>query len=407
VSEELGRDKQRLANLHALTDTSLTKLGIDDFLVELLSRVRDILDADTAAVLLVDETSRYLVARAAVGIEEEVRQGVQIPLGAGFAGRIAATKGPIRLDAVNPTTVANPILWQTGIKVMLGVPLLSNEVLLGVLHVGRLEDRPFTERDLELLQVVAERIGAALVARQRAVERAAVALLERSLVPSALPAVPGFEISARYVPAEGRTVGGDWYDLFTLPSGELWIVAGDVAGHGLQAAVVMGRIRSALRAYAMLDVPPERVLELVDHKVDHFEMGTIATVICGTMKPPYEVMTLSSAGHLPPVAARPDEAAFFANVDTGPPLGVRSDGGRASTSLALAPGTVVAFYTDGLVERRTESIETGMERLRASITTQASDIVAREAMANLVSNVIPEDDIALVVLRRLPENVPE
>ena len=243
--------RTHLDSLQALTDTSLAQLDVHDLLVELLSRVRDILDADTAAVLLLDEGSGMLEARAAQGIEEEVRQGVRVPLGAGFAGRIAATRGPIRLDRVDATTVANPILWEKGIRVMLGLPLLSGDRVLGVIHVGRLEDRPFTDDDVELLQVAAERVASVTQSRLLSIERAAATLLERSLLPPRLPRCEGLEFAARYVPAEARSVGGDWYDLFTLPSGKLWIVAGDVAGHGLQAAVVMGRIRScAARVHA-------------------------------------------------------------------------------------------------------------------------------------------------------------
>ena len=151
------------------------------------------------------------------------------------------------LDRVDSTTVANPILWEKGIKVMLGVPLLSEDAVLGVLHVGRTANRPFDDDDLRLLQVVGERIAAAIHTRALAVERAATLLLERSLLPPTLPKCPGLAFAVRFVPAENRTVGGDWYDLFVLPSGQLWLVVGDVAGHGLQAAVVMGRLRSALR----------------------------------------------------------------------------------------------------------------------------------------------------------------
>src|SRR6185369_5834153 len=97
-------------------------------------------------------------------------------------------------------------------------------------------------------------------------ERAAATVLERSLLPAMLPRVPGIELAARYVAAEDRSVGGDWYDVFRTPSDELWLVVGDVAGHGLRAAVVMGRVRSALRAYTLLGIAPERVLELVDRK---------------------------------------------------------------------------------------------------------------------------------------------
>ena len=299
----------RVARLEALTDSTLTQLDVDDLLVELLARVREILDVDTAAVLLLDEQADELVARAACGIEDEVRQGVRIPLGTGFAGRIAATREAVRLDQVDSTTVANPILWEKGIKVMLGVPLMSGDDVLGVLHVGRLERRPFDEHDIELLQIVADRVAGAIQTRQLAIERAATGLLERSLLPTKLPKCPGLTFATRYVAAEELTVGGDWYDLFTLPSGQLWIVVGDVAGHGLQAAVVMGRIRSALRAYTLIDAPPERVLDLVDRKVNHFEIGTMATVACAAIDPPYDTMTLAVAGHPPPVIAAPGQPA--------------------------------------------------------------------------------------------------
>jgi sigma-B regulation protein RsbU (phosphoserine phosphatase) len=403
VPKDAVETPDHLRDLQALTDTSLTGLDVDDLLAALLTRVRDILDADTAAVLLLDEASGVLVARAACGIEEEVRQGVSVPLGAGFAGRIATTRGPIRLDRVDATTVANPILWEKGIRVMLGLPLLSADELLGVIHVGRLDDRPFTDDDVDLLQVVAGRVAAATQARRLAIEQAAAGVLERSLLPPRLPRCEGLEFAARYVPAEERSVGGDWYDLFTLPSGQLWIVAGDVAGHGLDAAVIMGRIRSALRAYTLLGVPPHEVLHLVDRKVDHFEFGTIATVVCAVTEPPYHTMRLAVAGHPPPAIAIPGRPTEIAVVETGPPLGMLADVKRSSTEVLLPPGAIVTFYTDGLVERRDESIEVGLERLRAAVTTGAAEAVAREVMHALVADTVPQDDIALVVFRRKPE----
>jgi hypothetical protein len=165
----------------------------------------------------------------------------------------------VLLSHVDSATVTTPILWEKGLKVMAGVPLLSGETLVGVLHVGRLDDRRFVPEDVELLQVVGERIAGAVQSRQLVIERGAAGLLERSLLPTKLPNCPGLTFATRYVAAE-HTVGGDWYDLFTLPSGQLWIVVGDVTGHGLQAAVVMGRIRSALRAYALVSDTPEHVL---------------------------------------------------------------------------------------------------------------------------------------------------
>jgi hypothetical protein len=351
-------------------------------------------------VLLIDRGTGELVATAARGIEEEVREGVRVPIGTGFAGRIAATRGPIRLDRVDATTVANPILWEKGIRTMLGVPLLSANELLGVLHVGRLESRPFTERDVDLLQVVADRVAGATQARMLAIERAATGLLERSLLPSTLPKFPGIELAARYVPAEGTVIGGDWYDLFTLPSGQLWIVVGDVAGHGMQASVVMGRIRSALRAYTLLELPPAEVLRLVDRKVKHFEIGTIATVACAVTDPPFDSMTVALAGHPPPVVAAPGEPAEFAVVTAAPPVGMGWTRAPVPEVIPVAPGAVVAFYTDGLVERRGEPIDVGLERLRAAASPAHPSQVTAGLMHQLVGSTVTDDDIALVVARR-------
>jgi phosphoserine phosphatase RsbU/P len=394
----------RLENLEALTDTTLTRLDVDDLLVELLGRVREILDVDTAAVLMLDAASEVLVARAACGIEDEVRQGVRIPLGTGFAGRIAATKEPVRLDHVDATTVANPLLWEKGIKVMLGVPLVSGNDVLGVVHVGRLSNRSFGDEDITLLQVAADRIAGATQTRALAIERAATRLLERSLLPATLPRCRGLGFATRYVPAEERTVGGDWYDLFMAPPGQLWIVVGDVAGHGVQAAVLMERIRSALRAYALLDTSPAHVLDLVDRKIHQFEMGTYATVACAVSSPPYDTLTIALAGHPPPVVAEPGQRAMFPNVEASPPIGAAAAVTRRSTTITLAPGAVAAFYTDGLIERRGESIDIGLGRLRDATSPGAPERVAADIMRHLVGHTITTDDIALVVMGRTPSN---
>jgi hypothetical protein len=396
-----GSDDGRLADLQTLTDTTLTSLDLDNLLEELLTRVRDIISVDTAAVLLVERGTDGLVARAACGIEDEVRQGVRVPIGIGFAGRIAATRQTVRLDRVDSTTVSNPILWEKGIKTMLGVPLLRGADLLGVLHVGRLDDRPFSDGDEVLLQVVGERIAGAIQTRQLADERAATVLLEHSLLPTKLPSCPGLAFATRYVGAEHKTIGGDWYDIFSVASGQLWIVMGDVAGHGLHAAVVMGRIRSALRAYSLLDESPERVLDLVDRKVNHFEFGAMVTVACAVLDPPYETMTIALAGHPPPMIAAPRQRAALAEVEPSPPIGTRlSFGDRRSTTIALPPDSVVAFYTDGLIERRGESLDVGFSRLQQAMSLGPPEEVARDIMRHVIGDYVPQDDIALVVMRR-------
>jgi phosphoserine phosphatase RsbU/P len=392
--------RTRLHELKALTDTALGRLDVEDLLLELMRRVREILDADTAAVLLYDETSRELVATAAFGIEEEVRQGVRVPFGRGFAGRVAALRTPVALDRVDPTTVANPILWEKGIRVMLGVPLLSGDRLLGVLHVGRLRDEPFNAHDEELLKVAAERVAGATQARQLAVEEAAAALLERSLLPARLPDCDGLEFAAKLVTREDRIIGGDWYDLFTVPSETLWVVAGDVTGHGLAAAVIMGRIRTAVRAYALLEESPAKVLELSDRKCQHFEFGTLVTAICATSRPPYDEWEIATAGHPPPMIATPGERPELLDLPVGPPLGVLLDVKRSEKTVALPDDGLMLVYTDGLIERRGESLDAGFERLRATLRADPVDVVCRQVLRDLLGSRSPDDDVALVAIRR-------
>jgi len=391
---------ERLDDLLAVTDTGLRQLDLQSLLVELLDRVREIAGADTATVLLLDPSSQTLVATAARGLEEEVYQGVRLPVGRGFAGRIAATRRPAILNRVDESTVAKPIPWENRIQTLMGVPLLGGHGrLVGVLHVSRLEPRAFSDDDVSLLEVVADRVGAAVEASRLMAETRAATILERSLMPTVLPEVPGAGLAARHVTA-GRAVGGDWYDAFVLPTGELWMVAGDVAGHGLHAAVVMGRIRSSLRAYALLGESPARTLELTDKKVQHFEVGAMVTVVCAVARAPYEEFHISSAGHLPPLVASTGAEPSYVELDPDPPLGVKRDWRWSGTTVGVSPGGVLVLYTDGLVERHDESVDRGLERLRRAVVVDDPDIVCQSVMRRTIGPGAPLDDIAVLAFRR-------
>jgi len=173
-------DAERLRRLQLVTDAALSHLDLEELLAELLTRIRDALEADTVAVLLRDELRHELVARAAIGIEEEVEQGVRIPIGDGFAGRIAAERRAIVVDDVDHGHVLNPILRQKGIKSLAGVPLVFANEVLGVLHVGSLTPRMFTKDDVELLEIVADRVALAIEhARLFEAERRGRARLEQ------------------------------------------------------------------------------------------------------------------------------------------------------------------------------------------------------------------------------------
>jgi phosphoserine phosphatase RsbU/P len=398
--------EDKLQDIRSVTDAALSDLGADDLLTTLLGRVREILDADTAALLLLDPSGRQLIATAASGLEEEVSQGVRIPVGGGFAGRIAAERRPVILDHVDHGTVLNPLLLERGIRSLAGVPLLVDGAVLGVLHVGTVRNRVFTADEASLLQLAADRAALAVQSLRSREDHAAAIALQRSLMPSALPAVRAAEVAARYVPGSGH-VGGDWYDVFVLPSGELGLVVGDVAGSGLSAAVIMGRIRSALRAYALEFPGPAHVLGKLDRKMQYFEEGDVmATVSYAVLDPDSGQLVISSAGHLPPVIAAPGQRGELAQIAVDPPIGVADAPRRQVTTLALAPGAVLCLFTDGLVERRDEPVDDGIARLCEAVTPGPPEDVCVSVMQALVGRQYPGDDIALLVLRWLRDQAP-
>jgi len=404
VGESPASRDERLQGLLAVTDTALAHLTLEELLDELLLRVRQFLSVDTAAVLLLDPSHQFLIATAAHGIEEEVHQGVRVPVGKGFAGRIAQESHWVVLDRVDESNVYNPILREKGIHSLLGVPLLAAGEVLGVLHVGSLTPRRFDPDDAALLQAAADRIALAVQAQMSRAERAAAAVMQRSLLPTALPVIPDVELAARYVPRGSGVVGGDWYDVFILPSGSLCLVVGDVVGHGLTAAQSMHHIRTALRAYAMDDEDPAKVLSKLDQYVAQFQTGTMATVACAICNSSLDVVLLSSAGHPPPVVARPGRETTILPVPPDLPLGIEPTRPRRVTPTTLVPGAVFCLYTDGLFERKHVDVDANLELLRASIAPQSAESVCVSVMGNLVGSDTPQDDVALLVLYRREES---
>ena len=392
---------ERLRWLEVVTDAELAQLSVDELLDELLDRVRELMAVDTAAVLLLDPARQYLIATVARGIEEEVHQGVRIPLGRGFAGRIAEERNWVAIEQVDHRNVLNPILREKGIVSLLGVPLVAGGVVLGVLHVGTLARRRFTEQDATLLQMVADRAALATQYRMSQAERAAASVMQRHLLPARLPDVPGLEFASRYVPGGGGDVGGDWYDVFTLPSGTVCLVVGDVVGHGLAAAQSMSQIRSVLRSITLHTEDPGEVLTRLDESVRHFQPATMATVLCGLLAPGAEVLRMSSAGHPPPILAPAHGEATTLPVPPDLPLGVDTGRPRHSTDVPLPRGAVLCLYTDGLVERRNVVIDDSIEKLRRTVTAQTPESVCVDVMRRLVAFATPEDDVAVLVVRRL------
>ena len=388
--------------MNPMTETSVVAARPSSaFVDEFLKPVQGLLHVDTVTVLLLDRDRSHLVARWAVGLEEEVYQGVRVPVGRGFAGRIALTRTPRAIDNVGPDAVVNPILWRRGLQSMLGVPLTVQDRLLGVIHVGSLQRRRFGDDEIVALESAAERIALAVSLQQAAEERTAARTVQESLLPTGLPEVEGLEFASRFVTAETYGVGGDWFDAFKLPDDRIGIVMGDVAGAGLRAAVVMGRLRSALRAYALESESPSEALARLHRKFAHFEPSEMATVMYVVVAADLSAFSVASVGHLPPVIAFPDQDAAFLDCIPSPPIGAPLRTPPIDLVRTLEPGTTVGFYTDGLVERRGQSIDDGLEQLRAAFFAGDPEDVCAAVMSDLIGTSAVQDDTALLVFRRV------
>jgi anti-sigma regulatory factor (Ser/Thr protein kinase)/putative methionine-R-sulfoxide reductase with GAF domain len=385
----------KLRRVQSVTDTALANLNVEDLLNELLIRVSEALQSDTAAILLLDEDRAELVARAAKGIEEEVEQGVRIPLGKGFAGRIASEGRPVILDEVDHSNVLNPILREKGIRSLLGVPLIVQGRLIGVLHVGTLTPRKFGDEDIELLRLVADRVALAIHVGLYERERLVTRSLQRTFLPQSLPDVRGVQFYAAYIPAAGSGVGGDWYDVFVLPDGRVVLVVGDVVGKGLHAASVMGRLRNTVRAYAVAGFPPAEVVDGVQASMEALDPEEMATLLYAVLDPDARELTIVNAGHPPPLLMVPGSEPAFLETQRRPPLGARVGRSASAHSVRLEPGSTVLLYTDGLVELRTEPLEDRLELLRVTAATVADlNELAPTLLATLAAD--PLDDIALL-----------
>jgi serine phosphatase RsbU (regulator of sigma subunit)/putative methionine-R-sulfoxide reductase with GAF domain/anti-sigma regulatory factor (Ser/Thr protein kinase) len=396
--ERERRALQTLQALQRVTEVGLSYLPLDQLLKELLERMTEILNADTAAFLLLDEDGDELVATAAKGIEEEVEQGVRIPVGRGFAGRIAAARHAVRIEDVDHADILNPILRERGIRSLLGVPLLVENEVIGVLHVGALTPRIFTDEDAELLQHAADRAATSIERARAFHQRGVVEALQHSLVPERLPIVPGLSLEARYRPAVRRGgIGGDWYDAFVLPRGGVALVAGDVMGHGIGAAAMMAQMRTGLRAYALDGHSPAGVTERLNRLALTLASHQMTTLILAVLDLESERMTVVSAGHLPPVLRRSDGSATVLDVESDVPLGVSSLSKYREHEFDLPVGGTVVLVTDGAVEVRGESLELGLERLCALVAGASNLDDMCEAVARGDARGRPADDDVAVL----------
>jgi soluble cytochrome b562 len=229
--------------------------------------------------------------------------------------------------------------------------------------------------------------------------------LQRSLFPDQLPVIPGLRVAARSRPGSSfMRVGGDWYDVISLPSGEVGLVVGDVVGHDLPAASAMGQIRAALRAFAVHETSPAKVLARVNTMVDILGVTDLTTCLYAIVNPSTGTFRWSSAGHLNPLVVRATGEARLLRGDPGPPFGASDAALYVDRAREIPRGGSVLLYTDGLVERRSSSISDGLARLE-SIRVPATDPdgLCDHVLAALLGNGSPaHDDVTVLALRPSP-----
>ncbi|MFJ9697284.1 SpoIIE family protein phosphatase [Kitasatospora sp. NPDC101183] len=305
---------------------------------------------------------------------------------------VIATPGP--LDAL-----------PAGADSLLVLPLAARGRLVGLLTLGRTAASPaYTPGDAALFGAFAGRAATGIDHARHYARSQGIALeLQRALLSEPGNPHQNLTLASRYLPSgSSSVVGGDWYETVRLPFGRTLLAMGDVMGHGVEAAVDMSHYRSALRDIAGMDLPPHRILRQLDNVISADDTARPATCLLALADPGRGRWTLSSAGHLPPALIAPDHPTELLRIPTGPPLGTGLCGYEQSTH-PLVDGQTLLLYTDGLVERRGEDIDTSLDRLAALRLPGAGDLDGLlDAVLQGLAVGEPEDDIALLAARATP-----
>ncbi|GAA3153300.1 SpoIIE family protein phosphatase [Nonomuraea salmonea] len=302
------------------------------------------------------------------------------------------------------------LMRATGMHTLLIMPLKARGDVLGVTVFARTDNKePFTRDDLMLAEELAARAALSLDnARRYTRERNTALALQRDLLPRVLSGGDALEVASRYLPSDVHEgVGGDWFDVIRLPDGGVALVVGDVTGHGINAAATMGRMRTAVRTLAYMGLRPHEVLTHLDQLIvrlaeedDSPTDPTVATCLYALYDPATRRCLISRAGHPPPALLLPSGEVTFPDIPGGTPIGVGL-GSFESLELELEPGTVLALYTDGLIETREDDLEAGMHRLGVALAAAPPPLerLCASVISSMLGGTPAEDDIALLVAR--------
>jgi len=397
---------QTIGKLQQVTEAALMHLELDELLDLLVERVGEGFGADVVRILLRDhDDDELFTVGAAAGLDREA--GTRVELG-GALDEVVDRGMPVTLHELRPGAGLDRAMEEANVSSLMASPLTVKGRVAGVVEVGVRGARRFTLEDESLLMLMADRAGLA-IEHARAYERelSNVEMLQRSLLPDRLPALDGIQVAARYMPG-GADVGGDWYDAIPLEGGRLGAAMGDVVGHGIGAAALMGQLRHAMRAYALEGHSPAGVLDQLDRVVRSLDGSQMATLLYLVVEEDHSTVTFSSAGHVPPLVISPEGEAEYLETAPNPPLGVFESPIHKEMTAKLEPGSTIVLYTDGLVEERGVSIDQGLEALRLAASQDPChpDELCDRLVDSMLAIHTANDDIAVLALRALPAAPP-
>jgi serine phosphatase RsbU (regulator of sigma subunit)/FixJ family two-component response regulator/anti-sigma regulatory factor (Ser/Thr protein kinase) len=385
-----------LARLQALADTAVPVDGRVDY-DELLYRSLSVVASDAGALLLRDAETDEISTLACRGMSR-LAPGAALEA-TGVVGRIFRANEPVLVGDLEK--IAGEPLAGELIRSLAAVPLDADGERIGALIAASTVPGRFTAEQADLLSLAGERCARGLAnayAYER--ERKTSATLQAGLLPHSVPALARGEIAVRYLPARGGpAVGGDWYDAIVLPDGRVGLAIGDVIGHGAEAAILMGQLRAALRAYALEGSTPAVLATRLNTLALSLGDTAVATLVYALLDPALDRGTYVNAGHPPPIIITA-EGARMTDARASAPAGVSSAVEFEEHELMLAPGDALCLYSDGLVEeRRVDRGARDGALLEALGTTAAAEVLCERALAALRPVGAGADDVALLVLR--------
>jgi anti-sigma regulatory factor (Ser/Thr protein kinase) len=413
VAAETTQVTRRLQSLSELTSALSTALTLDDVARVALRHAPRLFDADQVAFAVDDSAGWRAVRRIRSEQLDEADERLP-PLWRRFADNspsplvtTAQSEVPFYESDGQPLAGSALDRHDQKVRALAAFPLIAPS-LRGALALGYRDPHAWRPAERAMLGATAELVAqAAERARRFENQHGTAQLLQRSMLPEHLPDLPGLRMAARYDPGvDGNAAGGDFYDAFVLPGGRLGVVLGDVAGHDVQAAAVMGQVRAALRALALSDPDPAVVLAGLDRLV--FSLATetrgqelFTTVVYGVIEPERRRLTLASAGHPAPLLRRAatDGSTIAQYVDLAPGLPLGLGGRYKTTTVDFPAGDALLLFSDGVVERRRESLTDGMSRLVDAVRAAAS--TDPRALCAVASAAVPgatEDDVAVLAV---------